>query len=144
MSNVPTYGRQGDGAILHKGGGKNVFSVQGTATLAEVNASKVLVAATPGQTIRPIGGRLKFNGAFGAMTALVLQDTAGSVTIISIAQAQAADGAVFDFRNTITGQTIGAGFAAALTAGLGIQIAKTGSSATGGTSVEYIIDYVVE
>jgi len=141
--NQPCYSRQRDGNPSFQGGGSVVYSVQGTATLAQINAGLTVVAGVPGQQIKVIGGRVKANGAFEALTAIELQEEDGSPVIAGWSQATLTNGAVFDLRNTISGQTIGAGFMAALTAGKGLLLTKTGGTATTATSLDYIIDFVV-
>lgn len=143
--NQKFYRRQKDGNPTHKGGGTAVHSVRGTATLAEINAGKTLITGIPGQQIRVIGGYMRVNGgALGALTALVIEESDGSPDIVSWAQANLTDASRWDLRTVITGQTIGAGFNAALTAGQGVSLSKTGSDATTATDIEYVLDYVIE
>ncbi len=143
--NTKFYRRQRDGNPIHKGGGKGAFCVAGSATLAEINAGKTLIAGVPGQQIRVIGGYMRVNGgALAALTALELQESDGTPVIVSWAVAQLADASRWELRSVITGQTIGAGFNAALAVGNGVKLVKTGSDATTATGVEYILDYVIE
>lgn len=141
---IPNYFRDGDGAFLNEAGGSQVFTrVLAGITLAQINAGYTVLSGVAGQQIMIVGGRLKSSGAFAALTAIELQESDGSPVIVTWAQAQLTDGAVFDLRNTITGQTIGAGFGTALTSGKGVVITKTGSAGTTATGVDLIVDYIV-
>lgn len=141
--NTRVYREQASGNIVSKAGGSVQFTVTGTATLAEVNAGKTILPGIPGMQIKVVGGRVKANGAFETLTAIELQESDGSPVIVSWAQAQLTDGAVFNLRSTTSGQTIGAGFAAALTAGNGVKLVKTGTAGATATSLDYVIDYVL-
>jgi hypothetical protein len=123
-------------------GGTVVQAVSATVTLAQINAGFTLVAAVAGQTLTPVGFRVKCTGAFAALTDIRLSDTNSSpVDIATIAQAQATDGAIFT-ENGASGLTFGAGFGAALTAAKGIQIRKTGSTGTTATGCDVIVFYI--
>jgi len=114
-----------------------------SATLAQINAGLVIMADDPFRTIIPVGFRLLVTGAFTTLTDVRLSDTAGSpVDIVTIAQAQLTNGAVFG-TGSATGVTFGAGFAAPVTAGKGIQIRKTGSSGAGGTSISGVVHFIL-
>jgi hypothetical protein len=141
--NSAVYHRQGDGNPTYEGGGSGVFTVVGSATLAEVNAGKTVIEGVSGKQIKVVGGWLKSTGAFAALTAIEFQESDGSPVIASYAQANLTNGAVFNMRNTITGQTMGAGFMAALTAGNGVKVTKTGSDGTTATQIDYAIDFVL-
>lgn len=134
--------RRDDGNLMSKGGGSAVFTIVVAVTLAELNASKIVIAPIPGKSVMIVGGRLRSTGAFGTLTSIQLREADDSPVIITWAQAQLTDAAVFNFRNTTSGQTIGAGFGVALTAGNGVEIASVGVADTA-TKVDLILDYVI-
>lgn len=122
----------------------NVCAVGGSITLAQLNAGATIVPAVTGRTYRPVGFWLQFNGAFTTATDIRLSDTAGSpVDIVTVAIAGATNGAnvTQNGGSNITVSTTG--FAQQLTANAGIQLRKTGSSAAGGTSIFYMVQFVV-
>lgn len=114
-----------------------------SATLAELNAGKTIVADRAGHILTPVDLLLVFNGTFTTATDIRLSDTNGTpVDILTLAIA----GATANTRigNTSTSNiTWGAGFLAALTAHKGIQIRKTGSNAAGGTSISGYVAYLI-
>lgn len=113
-----------------------------TATLAEINAGKVLLAAVTGKTITIVDFKAKVVGNFAAATSVEVEDTNGSpVAIASTAVAGLTDGAILNEVESNT--TMGAGYLGSLTAGAGIAITKTGSDATGGTSITVKIEYTI-
>lgn len=121
-----------------------VYSKIVSVTLAELNAGKVIIAAIPGRTIKIVGYTMIFNGTFTTATDIRLQDSNSSPVLIStvaIANATAAQNANSDVVGT--GVTNGAGCFANLTASKGVSIAKTGSSAAGGTSIMVKVLYNV-
>jgi len=133
------YGLRLDDGVVDLSG-KGLLSVEVTVTLAELNAGKVLVPAVPGRVYRPTDFFLGFNGTFAAATDIRLSDTAGSpVDIVTIGIAQAGTGVVHT-RSKGT-NTLGPGLLFDLTASKGIQIRKTGSTATGGTSILVQVQY---
>ncbi len=130
--------RTDDGSVDLRG--RKLLSVEATVTLAELNAGKTILAAPAGRKFKPVDFFIKFTGAFLTATDIRLSDLATvPVDIVTIAIAQAGDG-VIHTRDAGT-HTLGAGFLAALTAGKGIQIRKTGADATGGTSVLVQVTY---
>lgn len=121
-----------------------VYSKIVSVTLAELNAGKVIIAAIPGRTIKVVGYTMIFNGTFTTATDIRLQDSNSSPVLIStvlIANATAAQNANSDVVGT--GVTNGAGCFANLTASKGVAIAKTGSSAAGGTNIMVKVLYNV-
>ena len=119
-----------------------VQSVVVEATLTEVNAGKTLIAGVTGKTITILDYTMLFDGAFEAATSVDLDDTNGTpVSICALAVAGATDGAVI--KPDHTNITNGAGYLAELTAGKGVAIGKTGSSATTGTKVTVAILYSI-
>jgi len=113
-----------------------------TATLAEINAGKILLAGVTGKTISVLDFKAKVVGNFAAATSVEIEDTNGSpVAIASTAVAGLTDGAILNEVEANT--TMGAGYLGDLTESKGIAITKTGSAATGGTSITVRIDYVI-
>lgn len=113
-----------------------------TATLAQINAGAILIPGIINRTITVMGVTQKVTGGFTTATAVVLQDTnASPVNINSTAIANLTTGATL--LDNSTGVTNGAGLLGALTLGAGIAVAKTGSSAAGGTSITYCIEYTI-
>lgn len=122
-----------------------VFKVVNTVTLAEVNAGKTILPAITGKSYRIVGGYLKSTGAFAALTSIDIEDTNGTpVTVASYAQAQLTDGAEFDLWSTVSGQTKGAGWLAALTLSKGVRVIKKGSDGTTATNVIVCLIYSIE
>jgi len=115
--------------------------VQASATLAEINAGKVLVPATAGKTLQFTNVFALVDGTFADGTAVVLEATDGT-DIVSIAVSALGDGAfLFPFSTGVT--RVAAGWAATLPAGEGIQVVKTGSDFTGGTSITFFLQYAI-
>lgn len=115
-------------------------------TLAQVNAGYELLPAIPGRRYQIIDWYFKMNGAFTGLTAFVMRDQASSPnTIVSIAQADMTDNAVFR-RGGLGTQTITDANAAPsnLGVGLGVDLVKTGSDAAGGTAVETVVWYIIQ
>ncbi len=114
-----------------------------TATLAQINAGLVIVPAVAGKAITVSNFIARVTGNFATATAVVLESTnASPVVVTSEAIADVTDGAILN-PNT-AGTTLGAGFGHALGSGDGLQIAKTGTAATGGTSIEVTVTFVQE
>lgn len=135
------YGDATDDGSIDLSGNK-VFSAGSVVTIAEVNAGKVLVPVVPGRTYRVVAIFMKFAGSWAACTDIRVGDTAGTpVDILTVAQAQATDGAVHS--EDVGTNTLGAGFGVDLTVSKGIQVYKTGSAATTGTSVSIRLLYKI-
>lgn len=67
-----------------------------TATLAQINASSIIVPADANRTIVVVGFRLVVTGNFATLTDVRLSDTSASpIDIVTIAQAQLINGAIF-------------------------------------------------
>jgi len=113
-----------------------------TATLAEINIGKVLLIGELGKTITILDFKAKVAGNFATVTSVEIEDTDSSpVAIASTAAAGLTDGAILNEVEANT--TMGAGYLGDLTSGKGVQITKTGSDATAGTSVTIRIVYTV-
>lgn len=108
-----------------------------TATLAQLNAGFTIAADDANKQYVPVGFFLKCTGAFITLTDIRLSDSS-NVDIVTIAQASLTDGSIFT-ENGGSGVTIGAGFAAPLTAGKGLVLRKTGSAGAGGTSIQGVL-----
>jgi len=119
-----------------------VYTVEHTITLAEINAGHIILVDAAGVTLKPVGLLAKVNGLFEACSSVDITDNAGSpVNIASLAVAQLTNGAALN--ECSAGVTLGAGFLAALTAGKGLKVSKTGSAATTGTSITFRVLYTV-
>ena len=128
------------GIAIQKGATSQVvYNAKVTATQAEINADKVLLAGETGVTIRPIRVIASVAGTFLTGTAVVLSDTSETIEILSLATAQLTTGAKIDDGDT--GATRGAGLAGDLTAGEGITVVNTGTAFEGGTSITFDIQY---
>lgn len=115
-----------------------------TVTLAQLNAGFTIIPDIPGRTIVPVDYLIVVNGTFLTATDIRLQDSNGSpVLLTTILIAAATAGAKISNDVVIANVTDGAGMYASLTAGKGIQIVKTGSAATGGTSLLVRLQYSV-
>jgi uncharacterized phiE125 gp8 family phage protein len=108
-----------------------------TATQAQLNAGFVIAADDANKQYVCVGFFLKITGTLAALTDIRLSDSS-NVDIVTVVQTSLTDGSVFT-ENGGTGVTIGAGFAAALTAGKGLVLRKTGSAGTGGTSITGVL-----
>lgn len=124
---------------------KTVQFASFTATLAEINAGKTLLAPKPNLNFTVVGMKVRVTGAFTTLTDIRLSDidSAGATAadIFTIAQAQLTNGAIHSDVNGTN--TVGAGFMAALGANKGVQIRKTGSTGAGGTSVRVELQYLI-
>lgn len=114
-----------------------------SATLAEINAGKVLIPPSQ-RTIQLISIHLLVAGTFAALTDIRLSDiTAAGATandILTMVAAQLGDGLV---HSHLTGTNVlGAAFWASLVAGSGLQVRKTGATGTGGTTIKFNIVFV--
>ncbi len=139
-------------------------------TLAQVNASKKFIFGHGAVRWRVLDVKLKVTGNFADLTDIRLSTDESSPTdIVTIPLASLVDGVFLsssltpaitkptgggtqdtEARTAIDsmidagGFVLGAGFNAALATGAGIQVRKTGSTGTGGTSVEFQVTYRME
>lgn len=127
-------------------------SVTKTVTLAQLNAGHTIVKGFGAVRYRVVDFLLLMNGTFATATDIRLSDTASTpVDIATIAIANAEDNAQIGPQTVdvpVAGTenpkaVLGAGWAAKLGAGQGIQIRKTGSAATGGTDILVTIQYEI-
>jgi len=112
-----------------------MICVEFVATLAQINAGLALFAGAPGMTLSVESVWLKVLGNFATLTDIRISDTAGApVDAVTVAVAGLTNGAVILADGLPANVTLGT-FATPLTPGKGLQIRKTGSAGTGGTSV---------
>lgn len=115
------------------------FSTEGSVSLSELNAGKVVLAPLPGSRFRVVGFFLRFVGTFASATDIRVSTTnATPVDIATVAIANATDGAVV---SEVTNNRALGTFPLLTDNNIGIQIRKTGSNATGGTRIDYVIRY---
>lgn len=120
-------------------GPQKVYVTRFTATLAEINAGKIIKASRPDQMI-VLGLMVRVVGNFATMTDLRLSDlTDTPVDIATIPVAQLTDGAKLNHMDSNV--TLGAGFDAPLTPPNGLKLRQTGTAGTGGTSVSGWVMY---
>lgn len=113
-----------------------------TATLAEINAGKELLPAIAGVQYEITSLHVLVTGAFATLTDVRISTSETVPTdILTILQAQLGDGVK---HSHLTGtNTLGSAFWAALAANYGVQIRKTGSTGTVGTSITVRIGYKI-
>lgn len=113
-----------------------------TATMAEINAGKELIAGVEGKQVVVVGFTAKSTGDFSAGdgTAVVVQSDATSVAVQTIAKAGLTDGAYFvdDDGTNITRGSMGI----ALVAGEGVEVVGTGDPLSAGTSITFNLTYL--
>lgn len=112
-----------------------------SATLAEINAGKVLIPGVSGKAITVISFVERVTGTFTTATAIVLASDNGTPVVVGTeAIAGVTNGAVI--LPSDTNMVLGAGFGVPLGSGDGLKVTKTGSTAAGGTSISFTINYV--
>lgn len=114
---------------------------QVTATLAEINAEKVLIAGTVGKKIVVTNISAVVAGTFTTGTAVVVEDETGN-DVISYAVAAVTDGALL-LPSTTNVTPAATGFGVALTVGEDLVVIGTGSAMAGGTSIAFTISHVL-
>lgn len=120
--------------------GSGVKNVSVVATLAQINAGLVLIPGVTGKKVTVTNYIARVIGAFATGTAVILESTnASPVLVTTLAEAGLTNGAVLLPASANT--TLGAGFAAALGSGDGLQVVNSGSAQTGGTSITFDIEY---
>lgn len=111
-----------------------------TATLAEINAGKTLIAGQTGKKITVTNITERVSGNFATGTAVLVQSSNGTPVVVqTLAEAGLTNGAVLN--PTSANVTNGAGFAAQLGTSDGLVVANSGSAQTGGTSITFTITY---
>lgn len=108
-----------------------------TATLAEINAGKEIIPAVTGKKIQVLDYIAIATGTFATTTSVDLQDeSATKVAVLAVADLDdatliPADGA------------LGAGFGVPLTVSEALEVANVGDPAAGGTSIRFIVSYIL-
>lgn len=120
---------------------QRVQTARVTATLAELNAGKVLIAGTATKQIRVVDYTARVVGAFTTTTSADLQSETTGTKVTALGVAGLTNGAVLQPASANT--TIGAGFAADLEVGEGLKVVNTGSAAAGGTSITFTVSYAI-
>lgn len=115
-------------------------TVQVSATLAEINAGKVLIPGVAGKKITVLNVVNRSVGAFATGTGVVLESTNGAPVLV-LTYLEAAIGASAVLYPSSANVTNGAGMAAPLGTGDGLQVVNSGTAQTGGTSQTYTITY---
>lgn len=119
-----------------------VYTAQSSATIAEINAGKTLVAGVTGKVIKVLGFKARSVGNFGGCTSVDIEDTNTSpVAIATVAVAAATNGALLG--EATTNVTMGAGYLGSLTSGKGIAVTATGTCTTA-TSMWIQVLYTID
>ena len=127
---------------LSVSGRQVVYTAQTSATLAEINAGKTLVAGVTGKTIKVLGFKARSVGNFGGCTSVDIEDTNGTpVAIATVAVAAATNGALLG--EATANVTMGAGYLGSLTSGKGIAVTATGTCTTA-TSMWIQVLYTID
>ncbi len=117
-----------------------IRTVSVSATLAEINAGKVLIPGVTGKAITVTNFDWRVTGTFTTATAVVLASDNGTPVVVGTeAIAGVTTGAII--LPSDTNMVLGAGYGVALGTGDGLKVTKTGSSAAGGTSIAFNISY---
>lgn len=122
-------------------GSAAVFNASFTATLAEINAGKIVIPGVVGKSIKVTNFIERVTGAFTTDTSVNLQSDTTSVIVEATAQASLTNGAVLVPASG--GVTLGVGFGAALPAGEGLKVVNIGTAAAGGTSITWNVSYLL-
>lgn len=111
-----------------------------SATLAEINAGKVLIAGSVGKKILVSDITARVNGTFTTATSIDIESTNASPVLVNVGLiAGITNGAVLKPGDANFSR--GAGYATELGVDDGIRVIKKGSNAAGGTSIQYTITY---
>lgn len=117
-----------------------VRCAMGNATTAQVNATKTIVKAKAGKTIKVVDGWLRALGGNAATaTSVDIEDTTATTAAFKIAVGGLTENAVA--RVGLATHSTNTGIGTALPKGAGIQISATGTLATA-TSVDYCVFYI--
>ena len=117
-----------------------VKTVTVTATQAQINAGLTLIPGVTGKKIDVLNVVNRVVGTFATGTSVELESTnASPVAVLTYLEA-AIGGTTVLYPNSAN-VTTGAGFAAALGSGDGLQVVNNGSAQTGGTSMQFTITY---
>lgn len=118
-------------------------SIVVTATLADINAGKTLIAGVAGRKILVTSFIERVTGAFTTTTSVDIQSSNASPVKVAVsAVAGLTSGAIITSAPTAN-TTLGAGFGVPLGTGDGLVVANVGTAAAGGTSIQYTITYSI-
>lgn len=119
-------------------GGAKVLNV--SATLAEINAGKILIPASVGQSITVTNYTARVTGAFAGGTNIILQSSNGTPVVVStIAEAGLTNGAILTPGSANT--TLGAGYSQPLGSGDSLRVVSTGTQTTA-TKIDFTFTYL--
>lgn len=114
-----------------------------TATLAEINAGKTLIAGVAGRKIIVSNVIERVAGTFTTSTSVDVQSSnVTPVKVVVAAVAALGTGVVLTSAPTAN-VTLGAGFGVPLGTGDGVVVANVGTASAGGTSIQYTITYSI-
>jgi len=109
------------------------------ATLAELNAGKVIVPGVAGRQIVVTDAKMRaIGGALGAVTLIRLVESTSSGVVLSNTQATATQDT---WLNANTANAVSTKMAVALTAGEGVKLDKTGNAGTVATHIDVVVTY---
>lgn len=118
-------------------------AAQGVITLADLNAGLVIVPGLDARTTQLLGFRFKMNGTFAGLTDMRLQTTEAVPTdLVTIVAAQMGDTIVHT--ETLGTNVKSAAFWLPLAKGVNLKVVKTGATATGGTSIDFVVSYLFD
>jgi hypothetical protein len=114
--------------------------VTGSATKAEYNPGKIIIAPDSARSIIVVGGWLRSTGTVTEATSIDICDTTGTPVVgVSIAAAQLANGVIAPFTAATATLTT---FGVANTKGKGIQILSVGTDESTATVCDYCVEYM--
>jgi len=114
--------------------------VVSTPAAAVVQVVDVTVAGVSGKSVKVLNYIARVAGNFATGTSVELESTNGTpVAVSTLAEAGLTDGAVLVPASANT--TLGVGFGKAMGAGDGLKVVNNGTAQTGGTSIEFTIEY---
>lgn len=122
---------------------QQVYSVEGSVTVAQINAGNTILAATTGRTLKIVGVLMQaVGGSAAGCTAIQVADTTGTPVVgVSVAVAGLTSGTIVT-EATASNVTLTT-FLTALTANQGLQIIKTGGSCTTLVTMNYRVFYKI-
>jgi hypothetical protein len=119
-----------------------VMTVVNTVSLAEFNAGKTILPEVAGKTYTILDYSVTANGSLATADGMLIQDTNGTpVVVTTIATAALTNGTLN--KPTSANNSLGAGFQAALTAGKGVKVIKSGSNGATTTNFKVVLVYKV-
>lgn len=118
-----------------------VFTKTFSANQAEINAGTIIQESAAGYRIKVLDIELIVTGNFATGTSVDIEDSSGTVSVLSVAQAGLLDGAMI--LPDDASATRGAGFWGDVTTGENLVIIKKGLDFTGGTSIAGKLTYTI-